>query len=266
MVIHLSSYPRAWGGGPILEHVKWIETKDYWYEHVFEHYCAMFILKGRGRVFVGDEAAPRAMEAPFVLLARPGRRCRYGPEGTWDEFSLVFEHRPSPDALAAFPEAPWPARAPALLREQVALTGRLLENPAVPGVADELDLVARLMLTLSWRGAGEDIAEGPDRRLYAAEAWMRSHLGEPFDLREVIRRFGFSEPTFRRLWRRHFRQSPWQYVLDLRLREARRLLRTEPGLHVGEIAFRCGFADRRHFATLFRGRFGRPPRAVRTRK
>jgi AraC-like DNA-binding protein len=150
-----------------------------------------------------------------------------------------------------------------MLQEHLALAEGLLEDPAVPGVADQLDLLARVMLTASLHGTGDDLPQGPLRRLYAAEAYLRTHFRREIELRAVIRRFNFSEATFRRLWRRHFSQPPWQYVLDLRFQEARRLLRDSPSLTVGQIAYRCGFKDARYFSTAFKRATGRTPTAFR---
>ena len=68
-----------------------------------------------------------------------------------------------------------------------------------------------------------------------------------------------------RRWRRPFAKSPWQYVLDLRLQEAGRLLRTEPHLSVGQVAYACGSPDQRYFVTLFKRQAGGSPIAFRQR-
>ncbi len=259
-MIFSSGYERIWTDGPVLNHINWMTDKTEWVEHTFVHYCAMIMLNGGGRVFVEDRET--YAEAPFVLLARPGWSYRYGPDNSWDEYGFVFKQAPSPDALAQFPEMPWPVKAPDLLQEQLAQFERLLDHPAAPGVLDQLDLLARSMLTSTRYGTGEDVARGPLRQLYAAEAWLRKHFTDDFVLNEVAERFGFSPTTFRRKWRKQFPLSPWQYVLDLRLQEAERLLRNT-GLTIGEIADHCGFSDQRYFATLFRQKTGRTPGAAR---
>ena len=47
---------------------------------------------------------------------------------------------------------------------------------------------------------------------------------------------------------------------ELRLQRARLLIEQSPRLHVGAIAWRCGFADPSAFSRLFRSRFGDSPR------
>jgi AraC-like DNA-binding protein len=58
-------------------------------------------------------------------------------------------------------------------------------------------------------------------------------------------------------------RSPKDWIIDVRLMEAQRLLRTTDGT-VGEIAARVGFDDPSYFGRLFRRRFGMSPRAFRT--
>jgi AraC-like DNA-binding protein len=261
MITHLESYPRLWGGGPVVRHTNVVRGKSSWFDHVFEYPYAMFMLGGGGRVEVAGREVE--MAGAFVLLTRPGRRYRYGPSATWDEYGFCFARGAGEEALRTFPEMPWALRGRGLVEEQLAIAERLLKSPAVPGVADQVDLAARMMLTASLHGTGEDIPKGPVRRLYHAEAWLRAHFREDFDIGSVAPRFAFSEATLRRLWRRHFARPPWRYVLDLRLQEARHLLRAAPELSVGEVARACGFPDQRYFATVFRRETGESPTAFR---
>lgn len=50
------------------------------------------------------------------------------------------------------------------------------------------------------------------------------------------------------------------YIMQIRLTYARRLLDTEPNLSMGEIAFKCGFADNSHFSHAFQKVYGISPR------
>ncbi len=263
MVTHLARYRRLRGEGPLLSHTNWQMGKRTPVDHQFQNYCAMFVLDGKGWVEAGG--AEEKVAGPFVLLARPGGRYRYGPDGAWDEYGFSFVEQPRGGFLEGFPEGAWAARSVGMLREQLAMAARLIARPAVAGVADQLDTLARLMLLTSLHGTGEDLHDDPERRLHDAEAWLRGHFHEPFRLGLVAKRFGFSVPAFRRLWRRHFAKPPWQVVLGLRIQEAQRLLENEPGLRINEIAGQCGFGDQRHFATVFKRHTGRTPSEAQRR-
>lgn len=58
-------------------------------------------------------------------------------------------------------------------------------------------------------------------------------------------------------------RSPKDWIIDVRLMQARKLLRTTDA-SVAEIAMQTGFDDPSYFGRLFRRRFGMSPRAFRT--
>ena len=49
------------------------------------------------------------------------------------------------------------------------------------------------------------------------------------------------------------------FIRNLRLRQAARLLKTDKGLTVTEIAYATGFASQSHFSTLFKKQYGVTP-------
>jgi AraC-like DNA-binding protein len=57
--------------------------------------------------------------------------------------------------------------------------------------------------------------------------------------------------------------TPRQYLQDLRLEEASRLLKSPDHNSVTEIAFSCGFNSSQYFSNSFRKRYGRAPNASR---
>ena len=76
--------------------------------------------------------------------------------------------------------------------------------------------------------------------------------------KHLAQRCGISEVYFRRLFREQTGTTPKQYVLNIRLQHAKRLL-SETALSVGEIAERCGFSNPYHFSRTFREQTGTTP-------
>ena len=69
---------------------------------------------------------------------------------------------------------------------------------------------------------------------------------------------GISEVYFRRLFAASFGVTPKQYILDLRIKKAKLLLRDTP-LSVTEVAEECGFSSLYHFCRAFKSRTNLTP-------
>ena len=83
-----------------------------------------------------------------------------------------------------------------------------------------------------------------------------NYLFENFDdaslSNEILaKRSGISEIYFRRLFKESFGVTPKQYVIDLRMKKARKLL-VESRFNVSEIAEQCGFSSVYHFCRAFK--------------
>ena len=77
------------------------------------------------------------------------------------------------------------------------------------------------------------------------------HLEEAVTVDELAALAGYSRYHFSRQFRRYQGMSPQQYVTELRLKLALRMLQTEP-LSIKEIAARCGFEDVSYFCKVFK--------------
>jgi len=100
-------------------------------------------------------------------------------------------------------------------------------------------------------------------RLAPALQMLTSGYAGPLRVGELARCCGLSEPHFRRLFNRTIGRSPRTYWNDLRLRMAASLLRST-GRSVLEISSTVGFETLSSFNRLFRARYGKSPRALRS--
>lgn len=74
----------------------------------------------------------------------------------------------------------------------------------------------------------------------------------------IAARLGISEVYLRKLFAAHLGTSPRQYLLDMRIRKARRLLE-ESALNVSEVALESGFSGPYHFCRTFKERTALTP-------
>lgn len=100
------------------------------------------------------------------------------------------------------------------------------------------------------------------KRLAPAVRYLEENFREHVVLAELVDHCGLSSTHIHRLFQRLLRMSPTEFLLALRLQEARRLLVTtdEP---LSKIALATGFFDQSHFTKRFRKVTGMTPTQFR---
>lgn len=113
-------------------------------------------------------------------------------------------------------------------------------------------------------GSGYLIPSGGrnSQRMEQALAFIHRQVHERIELGEVAHAAGMSPTGFSRFFRQQMGRTLTDYVLDLRLGEARRAL-VESDATVAEICYRVGFRNLSNFNAQFLARVGMPPRQFR---
>ena len=105
----------------------------------------------------------------------------------------------------------------------------------------------------------------PGYKLRQITDWIAEHVAEDFNLARLAAQAGLSKFHFQRLFKRAVGVSPSRYHINLRMNEARRLLR-ETKKSVVDVALEVGYADPSHFAQLFRRETGLSPSDYRRQR
>jgi AraC-like DNA-binding protein len=139
---------------------------------------------------------------------------------------------------------------------------RLLYSPAeIPVLAPmiEREILFRLLLEEGSAGLHRTAqADSPPQRINIAMVWLRKHFHESFRVDDLARRAGMSGSSFRQWFRSITGMSPLQYQKQLRLQEARSILRNER-LDVGTVGRRVGYESSSQFSREYSRLFGTPP-------
>ncbi|MBV9959535.1 MAG: helix-turn-helix domain-containing protein, partial [Acidobacteria bacterium] len=105
----------------------------------------------------------------------------------------------------------------------------------------------------------------PGYKLRQLTDWMNEHMAEEFSLERLAEQAGLSRFHFQRLFKSATGISPSRYHINLRLNEARRLLR-ETKMSVVDVALEVGYTNPSHFAQLFRRETGLSPSDYRRQR
>ncbi|WP_209090612.1 AraC family transcriptional regulator [Agrobacterium tumefaciens] len=99
------------------------------------------------------------------------------------------------------------------------------------------------------------------KHLDLATQYFVSCLDKEVAIDEIASLCGLSVGYFIRAFKRSTGLTPYQWLLDYRVRKAQDMLRR--GIPLAQIALECSFADQGHFSRVFKAKFGISPAAWR---
>lgn len=227
-----------------------------------------YTISGEGRLRVGgEEHAVRPGEA--MLLHFPAENRYWLPSATdgshWQFIYLCLHGR---EVMRLWPGAEKGhgvlARlaadsAPVTLATEIvrdALAGKV--DTPFAGSALAYEWLMTLLAAVPPRERPSPHAAALERARRHAEV----HFAEPLGVDDLAKVAGFSRFHFTRLFTAHVGTSPTAWLVELRVKEAARLLR-ETRLSLKEIAVRCGFKDAGYLGKVFLARTGQPPGSYR---
>lgn len=102
------------------------------------------------------------------------------------------------------------------------------------------------------------------QQVMQAKNFIDLNFSNPISLQDIATHAHLSKFHFIRLFKRSYGRTPGQYLVSVRIREAKKLLAT--GLPVADVCFAIGFDSSTSFAGLFRKMTGLSPSAFRNKK
>lgn len=133
-----------------------------------------------------------------------------------------------------------------------------------PFYLEEAAARLELLITHIARVAG-GAEHGRVERLQASLNYLNRHYAEPIRLEALASMEYLSASRYSALFKQIIGKSPQQYLIDLRLKNARELLQNTD-LSIAEVARSVGYDDALYFSRLFRRHFGSAPREIRHKK
>jgi len=91
--------------------------------------------------------------------------------------------------------------------------------------------------------------------------WIEHHYRDVQSLEQIATECRVDESYMCRLFKRYAHQSPWQYILQLKMRDAAQRLQESSTARVADVAYALGFSDPFQFSRTFRRVYGISPRS-----
>ncbi|MGN7381630.1 response regulator [Paenibacillus sp. SAFN-117] len=147
------------------------------------------------------------------------------------------------------------------LKQYLRLPFQMMHSERVDHFTKVAEKVRRMRQFSTIQGY-EHYAEGGERAVEVALHYIRSHYQEDLSLEKVASIVYLNPVYFSQLFKQKTGQNYKEYVIQLRMEQARQLL-LNPRLRLADIAERIGYQDVRYFATLFRKKYGASPSEYR---
>ncbi len=129
-----------------------------------------------------------------------------------------------------------------------------VERLFTPAVADEASHHFTHELKRSYESmllASEEKDTHHDEQIIKIQEWLKKHYQNEVTLKTLAAKFDISVRSFNRRFRLAAGQTPLQYLQEVRLQQAKALLK-QSNLSIAEIAYAVGYQDTSHFSTLFK--------------
>jgi AraC-like DNA-binding protein len=259
---HWLGYTRRFPSAFPLASANLLLRKASWVRHTFDTCNFSVILRGRGSYQRLGVVHP--VVAPCVITQWPGEPLAYGPDlphTTWDEFYLIYgaEWMPRFEAVGLVDRSRpvWPVHDHAQVRALVDEFTVLARSAHPERLVDRADRIAERIVVETLLAPEPAPVRADDPIDHLIED-LRGHIATQVDFDALATRHGMSRATFRRRWAERLSVPPARHLLELRMREACRLL-AETNRPVREIARAVGFDDELYFSRRFRHEHGLPP-------
>jgi AraC family transcriptional regulator, transcriptional activator for feuABC-ybbA operon len=243
-------------------HPGWLSAPK---QQLLSDFDLWYVAAGCGAVRV--DGAWHTFKAGDLMALKPGSVYQQERADRADPFQIYFCHvlpfgrrDPGLDGLLA---GAWPLRVSMLHRPEVsALFNRLFEEHIARPSTYSLAVkgVGLQLLDMIFRELRESHGEPAPRtrlNLLRAKELIEAQYARQLSLGEIAQHSGLGRSHLSALFRQHLGCPPVEFLIRVRLRQAKLLLAR--GVRVKEVAQATGFRSQHYFSRLFRRRMGLAP-------
>ena len=126
--------------------------------------------------------------------------------------------------------------------------------------ATAAEYLLRLMLLTLLRNANTNNIKCKD--LNYIKEYIEQYADQKISFKELAALSGYSYDYFRRIFKQNFGSSPQDYLINIRLENAKNLLKSTQ-LSCTEIAYNCGFSNSAQMTSMFKRKYGKTPKNIK---
>lgn len=223
-----------------------------------QEYQLVYIARGGG-VFETETTKLTAINGGTLLLLYPNKWHRYKPnrEIGWDEYWIGIQGdyaKAVLENIASFKQESYCFEASADLHDLFIKLNTLAyqdwqnSTPLLEGITANILGLIQYKLASKHKNGTDSLSA-----ISKAIVYMQDHINESFDMQRVALEINMGFSLFRKKFKEVTGFSPAQYLIELRLTKARKLLK-ETNYSAKEIAFMAGFESEQYFSRLFKSK------------
>ncbi len=257
----------AWDSNLRVEAYRFRGTRQPFPAHFHEYYVIGLLEEGERRLTCGQQEY--LLRPGDLLLFHPGdsHGCEQTDKGTLDYRAVNITKETMLDWTEELTgKRELPGFSANVIRDEEAASCMRALHEGIMRASPEFDREEHLLLLLSLllQRYGRPFARCfPEcgREIALACAFMEQHYREPLSLEQICRHCGLSRSTLLRAFTRLKGVTPYRYLENIRIGEAKKLL--EQGASPLDAALATGFCDQSHFTNYFSRFIGLAPGVYR---
>ena len=225
---------------------------------ILGQYCSIVVLEGSG-VYVSENYGAHEVVEGDCMLQFPEDPCSYYPHGSWTRRWITWN---GPEARTLDELGYMATTSPVFSDKGMAVSRAyeqimpIMHRGASSDALRRKTMVLQLVLDLYTRQVQDGKATGQPR-IERALTLIHNRFDQDVAIPDLAGEVGLSTTHFRRQFRAYTGRSPVEYVRELRMAEAARLL--SEGEPIKQVAAAVGYEDAFYFMRVFRKTMGMPP-------
>ena len=220
--------------------------------HTHNCYEIVYILSGSGRVVIGDETHRISRDTYYVVSPKTPHTEQF--DGYGEILFVGFECR---NEGLVYPNRVYSADA-----DMLEYFKKIIEEYKRQGAEYEIAAGAFLDLLLVSTLRNINGTSRKCRDIEYIKAYIEQYFNQKINFGRLAKLSGYSYDYFRHIFKQRFGISPQDYLIEVRLENAKRLLKGTK-LTCTEIAYNCGFSSGAQMSLLFKRKIGVSPLAYK---